>query len=1062
MVLENSEFNKSIKGTNAQLRLAKAELKNAGSQVNLFGRDSERLGSVQESLSKQVELHSKKVDLYKQSIEKTTTKMNDNIKERDKLGSSLEKANKKYDEAVRLYGKESEQAKKAKEEVDRLTEEYNKKEKAIESNAKSIQRYEENLNKAEAEMAKTQGELKKINEELAKNENKWIKASDKLKKHSEKLKETGDKINSLGNEILKLTAPIAAVGIAGAKMSTDLNKGMAQIATLIPQQQERLQELKGDIQDVAIIAGKGTDDIAAGTYDVISAYGDAADTMEKVEINAKAAAAGMAETSDALNLSSAVMKGYGDTTAEANEKVMDLSFMTVKLGQTSFPDLAASIGKVVPQSNELKITQEELFAVFATGTGVTGNASEVSTQYQGVLKALMAPTKDMTSLMKKMGYADGEAMIAKEGLGGAIKVIVDESKKTGKPLQKYIGSIQGQTLALALAGEQSEVYEDKLKQLKNSSGAMEEAFNEQANGINKTGFTYQQAMVKMQVATQKLGDAMGPMLAKGADLISDVADKLANMSEEQMESIVHWGKMAIVSGGALKVIGGGISTIGKLAGGLSWVTGKIGEATLATEGASVAAEGVSLATSGAAKGVGILGTVTKAGALVMNPWVIGIGAATVGGIALAKHLKEDAVPAVELFSDNISEGTQKSINEFLELDEKATLAMNQMNWNGQGATKELVEVVVENVEGMREQVVGALEQQKEESLKTTQDTLDGLLTINLDEKKEILEVRQEMYDEQIMQTNHSADMIISIEQTALEEKRELSEGEKRVINGLKEDMVKRGIEVLSQGEKEQLEILNNLKDQSGLITARQAADTVKTSAQQKNRTIREAKEERDRRLELARDLRKKGGKENIEMANTIEAEAKRGYLAAKENAEKMHNDVVSEAKKQAGEHAKSIDWETGEVKKKWQRLIEWFKNNPVVRFIKTKNDERVENKSGSNAIRSNKTPNKRWTGDRYFKGGLTYLHDRPGNSTNYELYDLPRGTRIYNHDASQDLVMKTAEQVANKVANSVLKNAQGGPNGVTVVQHIYSKTDSPAETQRLSRKEYQKLTFTMN
>lgn len=54
--------------------------------------------------------------------------------------------------------------------------------------------------------------------------------------------------------------------------------------------------------------------------------------MEKVEINAKAAAAGMAETTDALNLSSVVMKGYGDTTAEMNKKVMDLAFMTLKLG----------------------------------------------------------------------------------------------------------------------------------------------------------------------------------------------------------------------------------------------------------------------------------------------------------------------------------------------------------------------------------------------------------------------------------------------------------------------------------------------------------------------------------------------------------------------------------------------------------------------------------------------------------------------------------------------------------------------------------------------------------
>ena len=45
-------------------------------------------------------------------MEKATSKIAENIKERDKLKNSLESANRKYEEAVRLYGKESEEAKK--------------------------------------------------------------------------------------------------------------------------------------------------------------------------------------------------------------------------------------------------------------------------------------------------------------------------------------------------------------------------------------------------------------------------------------------------------------------------------------------------------------------------------------------------------------------------------------------------------------------------------------------------------------------------------------------------------------------------------------------------------------------------------------------------------------------------------------------------------------------------------------------------------------------------------------------------------------------------------------
>jgi len=367
---------------------------------------------------------------------------------------------------------------------------------------------------------------------------------------------TGRELTKLGSSMTKgITVPVIGAGVAAAKMGMDFNESMASIATMIPGQRERLQKLKGDIQDIAVETAKSTAEIADGTYAVISAYGDAEDTMDKVAINAKAAQAGMATTNDALNLSSAVMKGFGDTSAEANRKVMDLAFETLRLGQTSFPDMAASIGAVVPLTNELGIAQEELFAVYATATGVTGNASEVSTQYRGALKALMAPTKEMTTLMQQLGYADGKAMIEKEGLIGAFETIVKTAKSSGTPLQKYIGSIQGQTLALSLAGEQSDVYREKLLQLEDSSGAMERAFREQTEGVNATGFSFKQSMIKMQVSAQKFGDTLAPMIDRVADGFSRFADMINNLTPEQREMIVKFAGIAAAIGPVVLIIG---------------------------------------------------------------------------------------------------------------------------------------------------------------------------------------------------------------------------------------------------------------------------------------------------------------------------------------------------------------------------------------------------------------------------------------------------------------------------------------------------------------------------
>jgi TP901 family phage tail tape measure protein len=306
------------------------------------------------------------------------------------------------------------------------------------------------------------------------------------------------------------------------KSSTDFNKGMANVASLIPGNIKRVEELKGTLQDMADEFGKGTDDLSQGLYQIISAFGDTADTAKILETNVKAATAGVATTADAINLTSAVTKAYGDTSADAVQQVSDLALLTVRLGQTTFPELAASIGRVTPLTKALGVSQQELFAVMATATGVTGNAAEVSTQLRGVLQSLLAPTDAAKKAIKDAGYESAEAMLKQEGLAGSLEILVEAAEKSGKPLQDYIGSIEGQTLALALAGPQADEYKKKLGEMADAAGTTDEAFNEQARGINALGFAFDQLKQVGTTSLQKLGDAIGN--AFGPEIIKGVQD----------------------------------------------------------------------------------------------------------------------------------------------------------------------------------------------------------------------------------------------------------------------------------------------------------------------------------------------------------------------------------------------------------------------------------------------------------------------------------------------------------------------------------------------------------
>lgn len=217
------------------------------------------------------------------------------------------------------------------------------------------------------------------------------------------LKGFGKGMSDIGASMsLAITAPLVGVGVAAAAASGEINKGMANVATLLPNATDRVLELKAGVQDLSIQMGTGTKDMSEGLYELISTFGDSNETLKILDINARAAKAGLATTEEAIGLTAAVTKGYNDTTAEAVQHAADLGFVAVNLGKTTFPELAASIGKVVPMAAALGVTQEELFAQLAALTGVTGDTAEVTTGLRAVYQAILKPTGEMTKAISEV------------------------------------------------------------------------------------------------------------------------------------------------------------------------------------------------------------------------------------------------------------------------------------------------------------------------------------------------------------------------------------------------------------------------------------------------------------------------------------------------------------------------------------------------------------------------------------------------------------------------------------------------------------------------------------
>ena len=280
---------------------------------------------------------------------------------------------------------------------------------------------------------------------------------------------------------------VATLGTAAVKSAAEYEAQLANVSTLLTGTEAevaaRTAEIGDQVLEISNRTGVATADLTDGMYQVVSAFGDSADAAAILETAAKSAAAGNATTTDSINLLSAVTKGYGDTSAEAVQQAADLAFATVRLGQTSFPELAAGMGKVIPLASTLGLEQEQLWGAMATLTGVTGSTAEVVTQMKATMQAFLSPSKNMQAAIKNMGYESGQALLESKGLQGSLDALKDAVGGNELAFAGLFSSVEAQTAVLAMAGNQAENLTSKTAEMYEATGAANTAFERQTNNL---------------------------------------------------------------------------------------------------------------------------------------------------------------------------------------------------------------------------------------------------------------------------------------------------------------------------------------------------------------------------------------------------------------------------------------------------------------------------------------------------------------------------------------------------------------------------------------------------
>ncbi len=763
--------------------------------------------------------------------------------------------------------------------------------------------------------------------ELILNGDKYFKTLEKadkdMKAFENKLNNYGKSMEKVGSKLTKtVSVPIAGLGVMATKASIDFETAFAGVRKTVDASEEQFAKLEKGIIDmskeipasataiseVAEAAGQ----LGIETENILGFTRVMIDLGESTNMSADEAATALARLANITGMSQTDFDRLGSTIVDLGNNLATTEAEIVNMGL-----------RLAGAGSQIGLTEAQIMSFAGALSSVGIEAEAGGSAFSKVMIDMQLAVETNSERLKE--FADVAGMSAEEfrkafqeDAAGAIIAFIQglgTAEERGLSAIKVLDDMGISEVrlrdALLRASGASDVFTQSLKIGTNAWEENTALTKEAEQRYKTTASQIEIAKNYLKDAGITIGEIVVPHLVSLAEKAKQVSEWFSKLNPETQETIVKMAGLAAATGPVLSIGG-------KLARGTSSIISLFGKLSLGTTAATTTVASLGNASAIGATKVGGLGLAAKASTLLLNPWTAAIAAGGLAAYGLYKNLSEDAIPAIDLFGDSVSENTQKAVSGFLELDEQASMALKQMSWSGQEVTEEMAESIIGNFEEMKEQVVGKLEEQKEGALKSISEMVEKSIDMTEEEKEEMIRITGESYDEQIKKTEEGNARIKEILETAKKENRAITEEEKNEINKIKEDMKNDGIRILSESEKEQLAIMERLKQESGKISARQAAEIVKKSKEQKEKTIAEAEEEYTERLKYAAQLRADGSEESERLADKVVEEAERQKNEATKKAEEMHENVITEAKAQAEEHVNQVDWETGEIKTKWQ------------------------------------------------------------------------------------------------------------------------------------------------
>lgn len=303
------------------------------------------------------------------------------------------------------------------------------------------------------------------------------------------------------------------------------DSAMRRANTMALQSGEAYDRLRGQIVSMSREIPLVRDELANGLYETISNGVPEDNWISFLDRSARAAVGGCADLGTTVGTTATIIKTYNLAWDQA-QAVQDRMQMTAKKGKTSIAELGQALPRVSGSAAQLGVELDELMAVFATTTGVTGNTSEVSTQLAAVLNSLIKPTSEASKMAAAMGISFDAASVKAAGGFANFLALLDESVQdyaasSGMLSETIYGQLFGSAEALrllgSLTGAQKDTFVSNIEAMADSTGAIDEAFEIMSESNDSFAQKLNNSVAAMTDWLGSASKSAGPILAMAAN-----------------------------------------------------------------------------------------------------------------------------------------------------------------------------------------------------------------------------------------------------------------------------------------------------------------------------------------------------------------------------------------------------------------------------------------------------------------------------------------------------------------------------------------------------------------